>query len=503
MYDRGIVGDCHSQATASSSPRMERQHTGNKANKSRVTKNVVFSQIFSCRPELHVLRSGAFRDNDKARSDTPLTSRTSCFSITLRPAVAKNYFYRTVPADPVVTMASLRPILLHAFLGILFVVTPSATSNLNALRQQIGGYLPPVDETTCKPVIQTKTSYRTETTRVFQPFTVGNTRTEIARALATATMAVTTTMQRVEQRMMRVPVTRTYEVTATSVTTQVRQVPFQPPPVTRAVTSTRVQVQTSVNQQFVTQTQTSILQVVVTQTRVNTQFAQSFVVQTRFDTRQVTGRNEERVVTRTQEAVRTQQVPQPAFTSNVQTTLIQTSQAVQFITPRPQTRVQTVQSRVVSTAVSQIFQTQTAVATRQVVRTQPVQVTRTQVQTVTSTRVMQQVVVSTQYVDRVVTTTVVIPQVVTSTSIFNQFNTQVFTQTATSTYVRTQTVQGLNDIREQVITTYSNSVVLVTNNVQGNPATIFQTITIPCRQQEVIQTQTAYNYNAPNRPFNF
>ncbi|KAA0193254.1 hypothetical protein HAZT_HAZT008422 [Hyalella azteca] len=376
-------------------------------------------------------------------------------------------------------MAASLPTLLLALAGTLFVLTTSVTAaDLNALRQQLGGYLPPANPT-CQPYVKTTTAYRVETTRVLQPFTVGQTQTQFAQALATATMAVTTTMQRIEQRIMSVPVTRTYEVTATSITTQIQQVPFQPPPETRAVTSTFVQVQTSVNQQFVTRTETSIRPVVITQTQVNTQFAQSFVQQTRVETRQVTGRNEERFVTRTEQAVRTQQIPQPAFTSNIATTLVQTSQNIQFVTPRPETRVQTAQSTVFSNFVSQVFQTQTAVATQQVVRTQPVQVTRTQVQTVTSTRVMQQVVVSTQFVDRVVTTTIVIPQVVTSTSIFNQINTQFVTQTAVSTVIRTQTVQGLNDIREQVITSYRNTVVTSVNDVQADQATVFQTVTQP------------------------
>lgn len=402
-------------------------------------------------------------------------------------------------------MASPRPFQLkHTLLLLASFFVLGSASNLNALRQQLGGYLPPVSST-CQPQTRTTIAYRTETTRVLQPFTVANTRTQVANALATATMAVTTTMQRVEQRMMRVPVTRTYEMTATSVTTRIQQVPFQPPPVTREQFSTQVRVETSVNQQFVTRTETRVQPVVVTQTRTNTQFAQSFIQQTRTETRQVRQRDEERFVTRTQEAVRTQQVPQPAFTTQIQTTVVRSSQAVQFITPRPQTRVQTVQSTVISTVASNVVMTQNAVATREVVRQQPVVVTRTMVQTVTSTRVMQQQIVSTRFVDRVVTSTVVVPQVITSTSIFNQFNTQFQTRFQTQTVVRTQTVQGRNDIREQVITTYRNVVMTVTNNAQANPQTVVTTVTQQCQQQQQqpVITQTGYNYNAPSRPFNF
>ena len=384
-----------------------------------------------------------------------------------------------------------------------------AGAQLNALQRQLGSYLPPVaDDVQCQAEIRTTTIQQFRTTTLVQPFTVAQTRTMRAQALATATMAVTTTMERVERRQMQVPVTRTYQATAIATRTRVQQVPFQPPPVTSVFTSTAVSVQTSVNQQFVTRTQTSVRPVFITRTQFNTQFTTRFDTRTQLQTRHITMRNVERFATSTQRVVRTQQVQQPAFTSHVQTQVVQSSQAVQFITPRPFTRTQNVQSTVISTAVQQVFNTQTAVATREVTRTQFVQVTRTQVQTITSTRVMQQVVVRTRFVDRVVTSTQVVPQFITSTSIFNQINNQFVTETRRTTIVQTQTVQGLPNIQMQIVTSFSNLVQTITNHQQANPVTIMQTVTRPCQQQQqqqqqVVQTQSGYNYNAPSIPFNF
>ena len=379
-----------------------------------------------------------------------------------------------------------------------------ALADVSALQRQIQGYLPPADDTICQAVIRTTTVQRFDTTTLVQPFTVGQTKTMRAQALATATMAVTTTMERVEQRQMQVPVTRSYEVTATLTRTQVQQVPFQPPPVTSIFTSTAFSIQTSVNQQFVTRTQTSVHPVFVTQTQFNTQFETRFQTQTQQQSVQVTQRNEERFVTSTQEAVRTQNIPQPAFTSQVQTQIVQTSQAIQFVTARPFTRTQNVQSTVISTAFQQVVRTEQAVATQQVVRTQVVQVTQTQVQTITSTQVMQQVVVRTSFVERVVTSTQIVPQFITSTSIFNQLNNQILTETRRTTLVQTQTVQGLANIQTQVITSFVNRVQTVANNVQGDAATVIQTITLPCQAQVTQQVQQqGYRYNEPSRPFNF
>lgn len=412
------------------------------------------------------------------------------------------------PEEDNMVQSLLRPVMAGPLVVLLILgssLVAPATAQLDLLRQQLGSYLPPSygPAVQCKAVVRTTTLKQYQTTTVLQPFTVAQTQTRRAQALATATMAVTTTMQRVEQRQKLVPVTRTFEVTGTVTRTQVQQVPFQPPPVTSFFTSTDIRVQTSVNQQFVTQTQTSVRPVVVTSTQFNTQFSTSFVAQTQQVTSQFRQRDVERTVTSTQQIVRTQPVQAPPFTSNVQTQRVMTSQFVQFFTPRPQTRTQTVQRTSVSTAFERIVRTQQAVATREVVRTQAVQVTTTLIQTQTSTRIVQQPVIRTSIVERVVTSTQVIPQYITSTSIFNQVNNQFVTQTRFTTLVQTQTVQGLADVREQIITTFSNFVRTVTNNRQADAATVFQTVTRPCQQQQAQTTQAGYNYNAPNTPFNF
>jgi len=388
---------------------------------------------------------------------------------------------------------------------LLVACLASAASGQNALQQALGGYLPPVnEEPQCYPSTRYTTVQQFQTTTVFQPFTQVQSQTRFAQALATATMAVTTTMQRVENQVMRVPVTRTYEVTATSVTTRVQQIPFQPPAVTSAVTSTAVRVQTQTNNQFVTQTQTRVTPVFITMTRFNTQFATSNVFSTQVRTTQVTQRNVERTFTSTQQVARTQQLPQPAFTSVVQTQIVQTSQFVNFQTPRPVTRTQFETRQVFSTQFSNVVQTQQAVATQQVVRTQAQTVTNTQVQTITSTQIMNQQVVRTSIVNRIVTSTQVIPQVITSTRVENRFNTQFVTSTITQQVVQTQTIRGQNQFRTQLVTSFQNVVRTETAFQQANPVTITQTVSQACQQQQQqqVQVSSGYNYNQPGVPFN-
>jgi len=366
---------------------------------------------------------------------------------------------------------------------------------IGATFADLPGYLPPTQEP-CYPQTRTKVVQRVQTSRVVQAVTVTQTQTRREQRVQTQRIDVAQTRQRVVQSQIVVPVVRNVQRTVAVTRTQVQNVPFQPPPQTRVFTSTAVRVQTRVDNQFVTRTQTSVRQVFVTRTQVNTQFVQRTNVQTQVQTREFRQQDVQRFVTQTQVATRTQQIPTPAFTSQVQREVVQTRQQQQFVTPRPFTRTQVAQREVVRTQVQNVVRTQQAVATRENVNTQVVQVTRTQVNTITSTQFRNQVVERTQVVERVVTRTQVIPQTVVRTSVFNQVNNQVVTRTQRRQVVDTQTVRGRDDVRERIVTSVVNRVRTVQNNVRGNDATVVQTITMPCQQ-------TGYNYNRPNNAANF
>jgi len=337
----------------------------------------------------------------------------------------------------------------------------------------------------CNPVTRTSIVHNVVPTIVAQPFKIDQTRMHTVHAVATALVAVTTTLQRVEQRESVVPVVSTLISTRILQSVQVQNVPVQGPAVTRQFTATALRVQTRVNNQIVTSVHKAAQPVYVTKTQFNTQYAQRFNTQTRVVTSQIAGQNAQRNVYRTQIATSVVQVPAAAVTSQVNTVVVNTQQVPQFITPAAATRTQVVQREVVQTRFQNVVNTVPAVATQAAYNTQNVQVTRTVVNTVTSTKLLNQVVVRTSVVNRVVTQTVAVPQVIVQTSIVNRVNNQVVTRTVHNNVVQTQTVQAPNRVQQRVVTSYVQSTHFVNNNVApAQPQTVVYTVTRACANRK-------------------